>query len=88
MTHFGRFLEGGCASATDVVGFFTSTPACSILIIIKLSINKKCIVLDSSGKVSILDATHREAVRTIAGAHVGIAATEVETARIGAANRT
>ena len=39
-------------------------------------------------KGSILKATNRESVRSEVGVHVGIAATEVEAARIGAANRT
>ncbi len=36
----------------------------------------------------ILNATNRAAVRPIEGEHNGIAATEVEVARIGTANRT
>ena len=38
--------------------------------------------------MSILEATHRVPVRSVVGAHIGIAAVEVEVARIGAANRT
>lgn len=38
--------------------------------------------------MSILDATHRESDRAAVGIHIGIAAAEVEGARIGAANRT
>ena len=38
--------------------------------------------------MSILKATDRESVRSIAGAHVGIAAIKVQAARSGAANRT
>ncbi len=38
--------------------------------------------------MSILNATHRESVRSVVGVHVGIAAEEAEVARIGAANRT
>ena len=39
-------------------------------------------------KVSILKATYRESACSIAGAHVGIAAIEVEAASIRAANCT
>jgi len=38
--------------------------------------------------VSILKATHREPVRSVAAEHAGIAAAEVEEARIGVANST
>jgi hypothetical protein len=39
-------------------------------------------------KVSILKATNRESESSVAGIHTGTAATEVEVARTGAANRT
>ena len=38
--------------------------------------------------MSILKATNSESECSVAGVHAGIAATEVEVARIGAANRT
>jgi len=38
--------------------------------------------------VSILEATHREPARPVVVVHVGIAAAEVEGARIGTANCT
>lgn len=37
----------------------------------------------NKSKVSILKATHREAVRTVVAAHVGIAAEEEQVARVG-----
>ncbi len=37
---------------------------------------------------SILKATNRVTVRSVAGAHIGTAAREIEVARTGAANRT
>ena len=39
-------------------------------------------------KVSILKATNRAPVRSVAGVHAGITASEAEVARIGTANRT
>ena len=39
-------------------------------------------------KVSILKAAHRLSARSVAGVHEGIAAAEVEVARIGTTNRT
>ena len=38
--------------------------------------------------VSILEATHREAVRSVVVEHGGIAAAEAEVARVSATNRT
>ena len=38
--------------------------------------------------MSILKTTNRESISSVVGAHVGTAATEVEAAGIGAANRT
>ena len=38
--------------------------------------------------MSILEATHRAPVRSVAAAHEGIAAAEVEVARASATNRT
>ena len=38
--------------------------------------------------MSILEATHRESVRSVVGGHEGIAAEEAEVARKGTANRT
>ena len=38
--------------------------------------------------MSILKATHSESECSVVGVHAGIAAIEVEEARIGAANRT
>ncbi len=39
-------------------------------------------------KVSFLEATHREPVRSVVEVHVGIAAVEVEVVGVGATNRT
>ena len=38
--------------------------------------------------MSILEATHRESVRSVVVAHAGIAAAEEEEARVSATNRT
>lgn len=38
--------------------------------------------------MSILKATHRDSECSVVGDHIGIAATEEEVTRIGAANRT
>ena len=38
--------------------------------------------------MSILEATHRESVRSVVVDHVGIAAAEGEAARVSATNRT
>ena len=50
----------------------------------------KCLINQIAAliKVSILKATNSVSVCSVVGVHVGIAAIEVEVARIGAANRT